>query len=182
MENLNILIGQRLNRLRKDKNLSLEELSLQTGVSKAMLSQIENGKSNPTVSTLWKISTALKVSFSFFIEGEEEELTIVDEKSISPILESNDLMNLYPIFPFDSNKKFEILTIELKKGCNHVSQPHNSGVEEYIIMSEGTLELHVENQVFLLSKGQSIKFLANREHIYKNTQDELVRFYNLIFY
>ncbi|MGL5802437.1 MAG: helix-turn-helix domain-containing protein, partial [Cetobacterium sp.] len=79
MENLNILIGQRLNRLRKDKNLSLEELSFQTGVSKAMLSQIENGKSNPTVSTLWKISTALKVSFSFFIEGEEEELTVVDE-------------------------------------------------------------------------------------------------------
>lgn len=31
-----------------------------------MLSQIENGKSNPTVSTLWKISTALKVSFSIF--------------------------------------------------------------------------------------------------------------------
>ncbi|MGL5778715.1 helix-turn-helix domain-containing protein, partial [Cetobacterium sp.] len=164
MENLNILIGQRLNRLRKDKNLSLEELSFQTGVSKAMLSQIENGKSNPTVSTLWKISTALKVSFSFFIEGEEEELTVVDEKNISPILESNNLMKLYPIFPFDSNKNFEILTIELKKDCEHISQPHTSGVEEYIIMSEGTLELHVEKQVFLLSKGQSIKFLADKEH------------------
>ncbi|MGL5620998.1 cupin domain-containing protein [Cetobacterium sp.] len=50
------------------------------------------------------------------------------------------------------------------------------------MMSEGTLELHVEKQVFLLSKGQSIKFLADKEHVYKNTQDELVRFYNLIFY
>ncbi|MHA4990548.1 helix-turn-helix domain-containing protein [Cetobacterium somerae] len=182
MENLNILIGQRLNRLRKEKNLSLEELSLQTGVSKAMLSQIENGKSNPTVSTLWKISTALKVSFSFFIDGEEEELNVVDEKNIVPILENNNLMKLYPIFPFDSNRNFEILTIELKKGCNHVSQPHNSGVEEYIIVSEGTLELHVENKIFALSKGQSIKFLANKEHTYRNTQNEVVRFHNLIFY
>ena len=182
MENLANIIGENLSKLRKDRGYSFDQMSQLTGVSKSMLSQIENGKSNPTVSTLWKISTALKVSFSFFIEGEEEELIIVDEKSISPILKSNNLMKLYPIFPFDSNKKFEILTIELKKGCNHVSQPHNSGVEEYIIMSEGTLELHVENQVFLLSKGQSIKFLADREHIYKNTQDELVRFYNLIFY
>lgn len=182
MENLNILIGQRLNRLRKEKNLSLEELSSQTGVSKAMLSQIENGKSNPTVSTLWKISTTLKVSFSFFIEGEDEELTIVDEKNISPILENNNLMRLYPIFPFDNHKNFEILTIELESGCNHISQPHNLGVEEYIIVDYGILELSVENKTFILTKGQSIKFSANRVHIYKNTHHTTTRFHNLIFY
>lgn len=182
MENLNILIGQRLNKLRKEKNLNLEELSIKTGVSKAMLSQIENGKSNPTVSTLWKISTALKVSFSFFIEGEDEELIVIDEKNISPFFENNNLMKLYPIFPFDSNKKFEILTVELEQGCNHVSQPHNLEVEEYIIVDEGILELHIENQIFILSKGQCIKFHANKIHTYKNSNCTKVRFHNIIFY
>ena len=131
---------------------------------------------------IWKICTILKVSFSFFIDDEEEELIIVDEKNISPILESNDLMKLYPIFPFDHNKKFEILTIELKPGCNHISQPHNSKVEEYIIIDDGVLELTVENQTFTLSKGQSIKFLANKVYVYKNTHNTTTRFHNVIFY
>ena len=103
-----------------------------------MLSQIENGKSNPTVSTLWKISTALKVSFSFFIE--------------------------------------------LEQGCNHISQPLNLEVEEYIIVDEGILELQIENQIFTLSRGQSIKFHANKIHAYKNFNCVKVRFHNIIFY
>ena len=66
MEYLNSLIGKKLKEIRSAKRLSLEEVTKLTGVSKAMLGQIERGISNPTVSTLWKIATGLKVSFSFF--------------------------------------------------------------------------------------------------------------------
>lgn len=74
MKNLNSIIGSKLKEIRNKRELSLDEAAKLTGVSKAMLGQIERGQSNPTVSTLWKISTGLKVSFSFFIDEEQDEL------------------------------------------------------------------------------------------------------------
>ena len=68
MKNLNLIIGNKLKDIRNKRNLSLDEVAKLTGVSKAMLGQIERGQSNPTVSTLWKIATGLKVSFSLFID------------------------------------------------------------------------------------------------------------------
>ena len=57
-------IAKNLLKIRKEKGLSLEKTAELTGVSKAMLGQIERNESNPTVSTLWKIAKGLKISFS----------------------------------------------------------------------------------------------------------------------
>ena len=63
MEDLNLIIGNRLKTIRNNRNLSLSEVSEITGVSKAMLGQIVRVKSNPTVSTLSKIAYGLKIFF-----------------------------------------------------------------------------------------------------------------------
>jgi len=91
-------------------------------------------------------------------------------------------MKLYPIFPFDANKGFEIFTIELEPGCNHVSTPHNDGVEEYIIVTEGQIEIIIDDKKFILEKGNSIRFMANKQHEYKNIINEKSIFQNMIFY
>jgi transcriptional regulator with XRE-family HTH domain len=153
-----------------------------TGVSKAMLGQIERGKSNPTVSTLWKIATGLKISFSVFIDENQDDLKVIDQKDISPIIEDNNRMKLYPIFPFDANKGFEIFTIELEPGCNHISTPHNEGVEEYIIVTEGQIEININSKKFILEKGNSMRFMANSPHSYKNINQGRSVFQNIILY
>lgn len=61
-------IGSRLKAIRKTRNLSLDEMARMTGVSKPMLGQIERGRSIPTITTLWKIATGLKVPLSAFLE------------------------------------------------------------------------------------------------------------------
>ncbi|MGL4308690.1 helix-turn-helix domain-containing protein [Cetobacterium sp. SF1] len=184
MIDLNIIIGNKLKKIRNERNMSLDDLASITGVSKAMLSQIENGKSNPTVSTLWKISTSLKISFSFFIEEDpmDSQVKIIDQKDITPIIEADGKMNLFPIFPYDTTSKFEVLTIELKKDCFHQSPPHNSNVEEYIIVTQGILTLEINGTTFNLQKGNSLKFIANTSHSYKNIHEEDVIFQNIIFY
>ncbi len=182
MENLNLIIGNKLKDIRNKRNLSLDEASKLTGVSKAMLGQIERGQSNPTVSTLWKITTGLKVSFSFFIDENQDDLKVIYQNDISPIIEDNNRMKLYPIFPFDANKGFEIFTIELEVGCKHTSTPHNDGVEEYIIVTEGQIEIDVNDKKFILQKGNSIKFIANKPHTYKNINQDKSVFQNIIFY
>jgi len=54
-------LGARIRVLRKEKNISLNDLAEQFGLEKSSLSKLENGKSNSTVLTLLRISSALNI-------------------------------------------------------------------------------------------------------------------------
>ncbi len=177
-------IGKNLNTVRKKRRLSLDKVAEITNVSKAMLGQIERGESTPTVNVLWKIATGLKVSFSSLLaDGEEDKATLlIPHSEINPIIEENGQMRIYPQFIFDSNRGFEMFIIELEPGCSHRSPPHDEGVEEYISLIDGILELITGESVFVLNKGDAIRYLANKEHIYRNISDKCASFNHLIYY
>ncbi len=177
-------IGKNLNNVRKKRRLSLDKVADLTSVSKAMLGQIERGESTPTVNVLWKIATGLKVSFSSLLgNGEEDKETLLIRHSeIEPIIEENGQMRIYPQFIFDSNRGFEAFIIELEAGCSHRSPPHDEGVEEYISLIEGGLEIGINENVFVLNKGDAIRYLANKEHFYHNLSDRRTSFHHLIYY
>src|SRR5579871_4538150 len=66
-ENLGFVVGQNMKRLRNRRSLSLEGLAKLSGVSRAMLGQIELGRSVPTINVVWKIAAAFDVPFSTLI-------------------------------------------------------------------------------------------------------------------
>jgi len=177
-------IGKNLNSVRKKRRLSLDKVAELTSVSKAMLGQIERGESTPTVNVLWKIATGLKVSFtSLLANGEEDKETLLIHRSeINPIIEENGQMRIYPQFIFDSNRGFEAFIIELEPGCSHRSPPHDEGVEEYISLIEGVVEIVIGEDIYVLNKGDAIRYLANKEHIYRNISDQRTSFHHLIYY
>ena len=177
-------IGKNLNNARKKRGLSLDKVAELTGVSKAMLGQIERGESTPTVNVLWKIATGLKVSFSSLLANSEKdkETLLVQHSEVTPIIEENGQMRIYPQFMFDSDRGFEVFIIELEPGCSHRSEPHDEGVEEYISLVEGVLEITIGEDVYVLNKGDAIRYLANKVHIYRNLSDELTNFHNIIYY
>jgi len=177
-------IGKNLNNARKRRGLSLDKVADITGVSKAMLGQIERGESTPTVNVLWKIATGLKVSFSSLLANREEdkETLLVHHSEITPIIEEKGQMRIYPQFIFDSNRGFEVFIVELEPGCSHRSPPHDEGVEEYISVVEGLLEVTIGEDIYLLYKGDSIRYLANKEHIYRNLSNKKTDFQHIIYY
>ena len=59
MERLNQIIAENLKEIRKGKGLSLEQASALTSISKSMLSQLERGEVNPTISTVYKLSLGI---------------------------------------------------------------------------------------------------------------------------
>ncbi|WML32718.1 XRE family transcriptional regulator [Clostridium sp. OS1-26] len=182
MKDFNSIIGKNLNNIRKQKNLSLDKVAELTGVSKAMLAQIEKGSSNPTVSTLWKIATGLNVSFSYFMEEDNMGIVHVCHNDIKPIIESDEKMRVFPLFPYDNTRKFEVFTIELEAGCNHQSLPHNEGIEEYIIVTRGQMEVEIGASTYRLSYGDALRYFANETHCYRNKTNETVSFQHIIYY
>ncbi|MFZ5634604.1 MAG: helix-turn-helix domain-containing protein [Bacillota bacterium] len=182
MEELRIKIGKNLHRIRKEKGLSLDRVAGITGVSKAMLGQIERGESNPTVTTLWKIATGLRVSFTSFMEDETPAVSIISHEQIKPLLEDAGKYKVYPLFPFGRAKGFELFTVELEPGCRHESEAHNAGVEEYITVCRGRLDLVLGEETYTIHRGDAIRFPADRPHAYRNGAKSPTRIHMLIHY
>lgn len=181
-QDINHRISNNLKEIRRERNLSLENLAQISGVSKSMLAQIENQKSNPTVNTLWKIALALNISFTSLIEGDAEEITIVKNLQLTPLVEDEDRFVLYPIFPYDKQRKFEVLYIEIEKDGISYSDAHESGTYEYLIVYQGKVELKLNNDKYLLEKGESIRYPANVKHSYHNIGAEKVELCMIIYY
>ncbi|WP_100404900.1 helix-turn-helix domain-containing protein [Bacillus solitudinis] len=180
---LSKLIGEKLKLLRSERNLSLDKLARVTGVSKPMLGQIERGESNPTVSTLWKIAKGMNVSFTAFLEEDKPTVTVVDRRTIEPITEEEEAFKVYPLFLKSFDKPFELFSVQLEAGSSHLSEPHTKGVEEYIIVEQGTLTLFINEERYLLNRGQAIHFVADYgHHRYVNELKEICTFSMLIYY
>lgn len=182
MHSPTLTIGERLKEIRTGRNLTLEDVSKLTDVSKPMLGQIERGQSSPTITTLWKIATGLKVPLSSFLEEQGVEYSVVDWQAKDAIIEDNGRMRAYPIFSYDPIRNIEIFYIEFDQGCHHSSEKHLDGVEEYIFVLQGKLELVINTKTIVVQEKQAIRFRANVFHEYSNPYKNRCNVYNMIFY
>lgn len=177
-------ISVTLKKLRHERGWSLDKTAQETGVSKAMLGQIEREESSPTIATLWKIASGFHTSFSSFIEDGVNDNgaslhRVGDTQTLHP---TDDKIRVFPLFPFDSALNFELFIIELLPGCEHLSPPHKHGVIEHIVVIDGKMEVLVDGCWQLLNKGEGLRFNADQAHGYRNTSQELARFHDIIHY
>jgi transcriptional regulator with XRE-family HTH domain len=184
MKNLYKHISSTLKALRQEQGWSLDKAAEETGVSKAMLGQIERQESCPTIATLWKIASGFRTSFSSFIEDAQADMSdpVYRSGQTQQLHPHDDKIRFTPIFPFDSKLNFEIFIIELLPSCEHLSPPHKHGVIEHIIVVEGKLEVLVNGIWKPLSKGEGLRFNANQPHGYRNKAKKIARFHDIIHY
>lgn len=182
MEPIHKKVGKNLQAIRKSRGLSLDNTAELTGVSKAMLGQIERGDSNPTISVLWRIVNGLNISFTTLIEEVDAEVTVVNPDDTQPFLEEGGNYRAYPLFPYNLRTKFESYLVRIEPGCEHQSEAHNDGVEEYVFVQEGVLELYYGETPFEIQAGSAAHFSANRPHRYRNPGNSTTSFYTVIYY
>ncbi|MEN6412208.1 MAG: XRE family transcriptional regulator [Veillonellales bacterium] len=179
MNNLNGIISYNLSRLRKQKKLSLECLAELSGVSKAMIGQIERGDSNPTVNTLWKIASGLQVPFGMLISMGEQSAKFVQFKEHPPIQDVKGFI-LYPVFSFKDNQLLEIFAVKMEPHCTHNSDPHAIYSTEYILPISGNLQMSVQGTVYALSPGNALQIQGDYPHAYCNPFDIPAVFYCIL--
>jgi len=182
MEDYKIIVADNLKRLRNERKLSLDKAAKLTGISKSMIAQMEKGEVNPSISTMWKIASGFKISFTELMSTPESEVEIIHKMDKSPLIEDGGQFRNYPIVHFDPEKRFEIYLIEVDAGGNLKSTPHAVGTQEYVIVTEGQLKVSVSGNSYTLNKGDTIRFKADVNHGYENIGDKLCVFNNVIYY
>lgn len=111
MDTINLIVSKNIKRIRQEKDISLEELSKLSGVSKSMLSQIERGNGNPSLSTLWKIANGMMVPFNALVSQQRAPYEVVRLSEMDPIIEADENLKNYIIFSGDENQRFSVYYI-----------------------------------------------------------------------
>lgn len=182
-ENLTGVVAENVKRLRGDLDLSLDKLANLSGVSKAMLSQIEQARSAPSINVLWKIARALDVPFAALISKRTDAQLQVIRKADSKILSSQKGNFISKaLFPLDIPRRVEFYELNFKSGAVEKAVAHPPGTAENIAIAEGELEIEVSGQKTLLKEGDSIYFVADVAHIYRNTGSKECRAFLVMTY
>ncbi len=177
------VVGANLRRLRVRRGLSLEKLSRQSGVSRAMLGQIELGQSAPTINVLWKISTALGVPFSGLISSRTQSGVQVLRGEQAKILTSHDgTFSSRALFPFDEPRRVEFYELRLAPRGLERADAHAPGTVENLVVSRGHLEIDLGGATHQLSAGDAIVFEADSPHVYRNPGDDEALMYLVMTY
>lgn len=176
------IIAINLKALRTERNLTLGQLSKISGISKAMLSDIEKGGSNPTINTIWKIANGLNVPYTKLMEGIENEATIV--RKSEPVMQTGETEHyrIYCYFPSTPVRNFEWFYAELDAHSSNASIGHSEKAQEYIYIIQGCLTLHTESGDYILYEGDSLVFDSSIGHTYENQQDTLLTFMVINYY
>lgn len=174
--------AQNIKRIRERKKLTLDAAANITGVSRSMLSQIERGDANPTITVLWKIANGFKVSFTSLTECIKEETAVIRATSIEGLSADEGRYHNYPLFQFDEKHLFEVYRIVIEPQGMLQAQPHIAGTEEYITVFQGSVEITVDKQKFNLSMGDAIRFKSDLPHSYRNLGQDIVQLSMLIYY
>ncbi len=168
-------IAHRLRSHRKSAGLSLDAAARATGVSKAMLGQIERQESAPTILTLWKIAKGLDISFSSFLTMEHPEPVR------QPGFPNDPDMRVKVLFPFDAATRMEMFEITFTNNHHQISTAHQIGVIEHVVTLQGVLEIFYEGGWQRVSVGEAFRFHADVDHQYRGVTATTV-FQNIICY
>lgn len=164
------ILGKNLRRLRTRRGYSLERLAKLSGVSRAMLGQIETGKSTPTISLLWKVATALDVPFANLLAAEATHGTAILRREAAKVLSSSDgRFTSRALFPFENERRVEFYELRLAPNHREDAAAHAPGTKENLIVAEGTVEVSTANErPVTLAEGDAILFEADVKHSYRN--------------
>ena len=172
-------IGEKIRKLRKEERLTLQDLSDLSGLSKPLLSQIENSQVIPPIATLLKIAKGLKVGIHYFFEEEEDRRKFVLLRSntakASRRRSGNDAPQSYlynSLAPGLRKKSMEPFLIEFAPGEWDNSRLYSHEGEEFIYLLEGELEFHYGAEIMTLLPGDSIYYDSSEAHGYVATGKE----------
>jgi transcriptional regulator with XRE-family HTH domain len=180
-------IGPAIQKERKLRRLTLEQLSAQSGVSKSMLSQIERGEANPTFAVVWSLTQALQIDFGALVGGESSAASVdqieVTSRPHTPEIRSADgKCRLRILSTPRLAGHTEWYDVEIDPSGSLDSEPHTAGTFEHFTALTDGFEIVSGASVMPLKEGETARYPVDVPHRITNACDKPVRGFLVVLY
>lgn len=166
------MIGKNIQRIRNSRKLTLNVLSERSGVSKAMLSQIESDKVNPTVATVWKIARGLNVDLNDLLDTGSEPKRVF---SVNPAGDDGPKpetkehgVSIRILSPITMVEELEMYLLTFEPHTSLPSEPHYPGTQEFLTVVKGSVRVQAGENTAELRKGDFLIYHCDIDHTISN--------------
>jgi transcriptional regulator with XRE-family HTH domain len=164
-------LGELIKKERARQELSLDVLAKRSGVSKGMLSQIEQGRTNPTVVVLYKIAAGLHVEPSHLLPiapNKPRVWRIIRAQDENYVFMSNKHCRIRTLSPLDLEKQIEFYEIAFSPKGKLASEAHYQGSEEILTVAQGRIKVCSGKNEVEVQRGDSVHYAADVPHSIEN--------------
>ena len=158
-------LARNLRHLRTARGLTQQQLAELSGVPRPTWANLESGASNPTLSVLVRVATALSVSLEELIGPPRATGRFYRADELSS--QRRGAVHIRQLLP-DQVAGLSLERMELPAGSRMKGTPHTPGTREYLTCESGVVELLASGEVFRLSPGDVVVFRGDQPHSYRN--------------
>lgn len=176
-EELARTIGTRVKQERAARSWTLDQLARNSGVSRRMIVNVEQGAVNPSVGTLLRLSDALGIGLPALVEPPSPKAAKVTRAGQGAALWTGEHGGRgVRVAGTEPPDVIELWDWTLEPGDRHESEAHTTGTRELLQVLAGSVTVEVQGRSHLLEAGDALAFHGDGEHSYTNPNDEPARF------
>ena len=167
------VIAANLRRLRTARRMSLATLASRADVAKATLANLEQGRGNPTIETLWSLALGLGVAFSDLLEDRRETTTVVVRAQQGARVRGSTpggQLDLRLLDRVERGGLVEVFDLFLPARTDHLGSPHGTGVVERVFVHAGTITVGPAGEPITLGPGDYARYSGDGPHVYRSAE------------
>jgi transcriptional regulator with XRE-family HTH domain len=162
-------LGKRIQDLRGERGMTLQDLAHASSVSVSMLSAVERGQKAATVTVIDRIASGLGMSLPVLIAAAADSGVIVRRAAEQDVIDEPGGWQRTILTPVVAGVNFEWIRTVLPAGCDAGWYPaYAPGSHEFVAVDSGTLRLRLGSREIDLAAGDSVYFAADTRHGYAN--------------
>jgi transcriptional regulator with XRE-family HTH domain len=175
-EVVTVAVGRNVRSERSRKAWTLDDLAARSGVSKGMLVQVEQARSNPSIATICRLATALGVSVASLVEAPEVPATRIVQADEGIVLWTGKPGSSSTLLVGSGTREqVELWDVRMAPDDGYRGEPHPPGTRELLLVIDGELTLEVDGVEYRVPEGGATAFVADRPHAYRNKGEKPLR-------
>ena len=170
------VIAANLRRLRTARRMSLATLAARADLAKATLANLEQGRGNPTIETLWSLALGLGVAFSDLLEDRREIATVIIRAEQGVRVRGSTpggQLDLRLVDRIERGGLVEVFDLFLPARTDHLGSPHGAGVVERVFVHAGTITVGPASEPITLGPGDYARYSGDGPHVYRSAGEDV---------
>lgn len=164
-------VATNLQRLRAERGLTLAVLAGRSGVAKGTISELERGRGNPTIETLFALAYALDATLADLVEEEQAPAVEVVRAAERPPIPGRPLDARLLQRSRHPDMTVETYELLLHPGADHHAKAHRPGTREHMYVISGQIDTGPQEAPIRLEPGDYASFPADTPHVYHSRTD-----------
>lgn len=182
-EHIVATLGNRIKALRAQQGLTLEQLAVASGVSRAMLSKVERGEKSPTLAIVARIAAGFRMSLSTLLGAEPDpsDVAVIRAGERLSFKDPETGFERWVLSPQHLDNGVEVVLHRIPPGrSSGLLPPYSVPTEKYLVVHEGQLTVYVDNKPHVLKAGDSMYFEVKAPYRFVNDDGHTACSYHMV--